>query len=214
MSNGLSPARLETFADGVFAIAATLLIIDVTVDAPGGELAAAIWYAWPKYAAYAVSFLSIGIWWVNHHIGMEVVGRVDRVFLFANIALLACIAFLPFPTRLVADHFRDEGVRAAAITYGLTMTAAAACFAFCWFYATKGRRLVPEPVPQRAITGISRSVLPGVPINAAATLLAFWKPYLGLALFAALALFYVVGSSLFARELGAGAEQAPTSGSS
>ena len=196
----METSRLETFADGVFAIAATLLIIDVSVHAPGAELGAALKHSWPQYTAYAVSFLMIGIWWVNHHAYMAVIDRVDRAFLFATIALLACIAFLPFPTRLVAEHFRDDGVRAAAITYGLTMTAAAICFAFCWFYAASGRRLIAETADQRTVSGLSRSVIPGVPINAAATLVALWSPYTALALFAALALFYVLGSSLFGRD--------------
>ncbi len=196
----METSRLEFFADGVFAIAATLLIIDVSVHAPGAELGAALVHSWPQYAAYAVSFLIIGIWWVNHHACMAVIGRVDRIFLFANIALLTCIAFLPFPTGLVAAHFRDDGVRAAAITYGLTMTAAAICFTFSWFYAATGRRLIAGAADQRAVSGLTRSVIPGVPINAAATLVALWSPYTALALFAALALFYVVGSSLFGRD--------------
>ena len=191
---------METFADGVFAIAATLLIIDVSVTAPGAELGAALEHSWPQYAAYAVSFLIIGIWWVNHHAHMAVIDRVDRTLLFATIAMLACIAFLPFPTRLVAEHFRDDGVRAAAITYGLTMTAAAICFAFCWFHAARGRRLIAETADRRTVSGMSRSVIPGVPINATATLIALWSPYTALALFAALAFFYVLGSSLFARD--------------
>ena len=196
----METARLETFADGIFAVAATLLIFGVSVKAPGGELGAALRHSWPEYAAYGVSFVMIGIWWVNHHAFLNLVGRADRIFLFANIALLACIAFLPFPTRLVADHFRDDGVRAAAVTYGLTMTAAAICFACCWLYAGSRRRLIAETVDQRVVDGMTRSVLPGAPINAAATLVAFWSPYTALALFAALALFYVVGSSLFGRD--------------
>jgi len=140
----METSRLETFADGVFAIAATLLIIDVSVHAPGAELGAALKHSWPQYAAYAVSFLIIGIWWVNHHASMAVIDRVDRTLLFATIAMLACIAFLPFPTRLVAEHFRDDGVRAAAITYGLTMTTPAICFALSWFYAARGPRAVPQ----------------------------------------------------------------------
>lgn len=196
----METSRLESFADGVFAIAATLLIIDVSVNAPGAELGAALKHSWPQYAAYAVSFLIIGIWWVNHHTHMAVIDRVDRTLLFATIAMLACIAFLPFPTRLVAEHFRDDGVRAAAITYGLTMTAAAICFAFCWLHAASGRRLIAETADEGVVSGISRSVIPGVPINAAATLVALWSPYTALALFAALALFYVVGSSVFRRD--------------
>ena len=142
----------------------------------------------------------IGIWWVNHHAYMEVIDRVDRTLLFGTIAFLACIAFLPFPTRLVAEHFRDDGVRAASITYGLTMTAAAICATSFWFYAARGRRLIAETADQHAVSALSRALIPGVPINAAATLVALWSPYTSLALFASLALFYVLGGSLFGND--------------
>jgi uncharacterized membrane protein len=199
-SRAVETSRLEIFADAIFAIAATLLILDVSVRAPAASLSAAVKHAWPQYAAYGVSFLIIGIWWVNHHHCMRLINRVDRTFLFANIALLACIAFLPFPTELVAEHLRDSGVRTAAITYGLTMTAAAVCFILFWFYAASGRRLIAESVDQSAVTGFSRSTLPGLVINAAATIVAFWSPYTALVLFAGSALFYVVGSSLFGQD--------------
>lgn len=196
----METTRLELFADAVFAIAATLLIIDVSVDAHGDELGSALIDAWPQYVAYAVSFLLIGTWWVTHHSCMLVIGRADRPFIFANIALLACVAFLPFPTRLVGEHFRDDGVGAAAITYGLTVTAGAICFTSLWFYAAIGRRLIAETAEQRVVDGLSRSAIPGVPVSAAATLVALWSPYTALALFAALALFYALGSSLLAAD--------------
>lgn len=190
---------MEMFSDGVFAIAATLLIIDVSVDATGAELGEALEHAWPQYLAYAGSFLMIGVWWVNHHAFMAVVDRADRTLLFATIAFLACVAFLPFPTRLVAEHLRDDGVRAATITYGLTVTAAAICATVLWFYAARGRRLIAEKADQRTVDALSRSLLPAVPINAAVTLVALWNAYTALALFAALALFYALGSSLLQR---------------
>jgi uncharacterized membrane protein len=193
-------ARLETFADGVFAIAATLLIIDVSADAPGGGLGAALEHHWPQYAAYAVSFVTIGIMWVNHHACLHLIDRADRPFLFLNIALLACIAFVPFPTKLVAEHLHDAGVRAAALTYGLTMTATAICFALFWFYAATGRRLITETADQRVVSGISRSYLPGAPIYVGATLVALWSPHTAIVLFAAIAGFYVLESSLFGRD--------------
>jgi uncharacterized membrane protein len=193
-------ARLETFADGVFAIAATLLIIDVSADAKGGALGAALEHHWPQYAAYAVSFVTIGIMWVNHHACLQVIDRTDRRWLFINIALLGCIAFVPFPTQLIAEHLHDDGVRAAAITYGLTMTATAICFALFWFYAAIGRRLIAESAPQRMITGISRAFAPGTFIYGGATLVALWSPHTAIALFAAIAGFYVLESSLFGRE--------------
>jgi TMEM175 potassium channel family protein len=192
-------ARLETFADGVFAIAATLLIIDVTADAPGAALGVELRHAWPQYAAYAVSFVTIGIMWVNHHACMELIERADRRFLFVNIALLACIAFVPFPTRLVAEHLRDDGLRAAALTYGLTMTATSICFFTFWFYASIGRRLIAAGADERMVQGISRAFLPGVPIYATATLAALLSPTASVILFALIAAFYVVESSAFAR---------------
>jgi uncharacterized membrane protein len=191
--------RLETFADGVFAIAATLLIIDVTADAEGGALGAALTHAWPQYVAYAVSFMTIGIMWVNHHACLHLIGSADRRFLFINVALLACIAFVPFPTHLVAEHLRDDGLRAAALTYGLTMTATSICFFTFWFYAAIGRRLIAAAADERMVRGISNAFMPGVPIYGAATLVALASPEASVALFAAIALFYVLESSIFAR---------------
>jgi uncharacterized membrane protein len=196
---GVSTARLETFADGVFAIAATLLIIDVTADARGSALGRELAHAWPQYVAYAVSFATISIMWVNHHACLALIDRADRRFLFLNVALLACIAFVPFPTRLVAEHLRDGGLRAAALAYGLTMTATAVCFFGFWFYAAIGRRLIAPGADERLVRGISRSYLPGAPIYGAATLVALASPTASVTLFAAIALFYVVESSVFAR---------------
>jgi TMEM175 potassium channel family protein len=193
----VSTERLETFADGIFAIAATLLVIDVSVAAHGHELGHALVHAWPQYAAYAVSFLLIGVMWVNHHVCFSQIDKVDRTFLFINVGFLMSVAFLPFPTRLVAEHLRDGGERAAALTYGVTMTLIAAGFVAFWFYAAIGRRLIAENADQRTVSGISRSYLPGVPFSTAATLVALWSPSVSLGLFAGMAVFYVLESSLF-----------------
>ena len=195
----METARLETFADGVFAIAATLLIIDVNADATGGALGAQLTHSWPQYVAYAVSFVTIGVMWVNHHTCMSLIARADRRFLFINVALLACIAFVPFPTRLIAEHLRDDGLRAAALTYGLTLTATAICFFAFWFYAAIGRRLIAPDADERLVRGISRSYLPGTPIYATATLVALASPVASVVCFAAITGFYVIESSLFAR---------------
>jgi uncharacterized membrane protein len=189
--------RLEMFSDAVFAIAATLLVIGVTANAPGGQLGPVLKHSWPQYVAYFVTFVLIGSWWVNHHQVLSMIGHSDRTFLYANIGLLACIAFLPFPTKLVAEHFRDNGVRAAAIAYGLTATAAAICSVACWFYAARRRRLIAESVDQHEVNSMTRLIIPGIPINAAATLVAVWSPYTGLVMFAAIVVFYVVGSTMY-----------------
>jgi uncharacterized membrane protein len=193
----VSTARLETFADGVFAIAATLLIIDVSVEAEGPKLGSALAHSWPQYAAYAVSFLTIGIIWVNHHACFEQIDRIDRRFLFMNVCFLLCVAFIPFPTRLVAQHFRDEGARAAAVAYGLTLTTTAIFFSLLWFYAATGRRLIRADADQRLVSGISRSYLPGVPTYLLATAIAFVNATAAVAMFGAIAVFYVLESSIF-----------------
>jgi TMEM175 potassium channel family protein len=196
----VSTARLETFADGVFAIAATLLIIDVSVEAEGDRLAHDLVHSWPQYAAYVVSFLTIGIIWVNHHACFTQIDRTDRRFLFLNVGFLMCVAFIPFPTRLVAEHLRDDGARAAAVAYGVTLTLTAVFFVLLWFYAATGRRLIRADADQRVVSGISRSYMPGVPIYATATAVAFLSAWVAVAMFAAIALFYVVESSLFGSE--------------
>src|SRR5439155_24118334 len=136
----MDTGRLETFADGVFAIAATLLILNVDVgcDAAPCELRAQIFHAWPAYVAYAASFSTIGIIWANHHTVMNQIARADRSFLMLTVVFLMVIAFIPFPTRLVATHIGDASIanaRAATVTYGLTLTLTAVMFNVVWFYA-------------------------------------------------------------------------------
>jgi uncharacterized membrane protein len=195
----LRPARLEAFADGVFAIAATLLILNVDAQIPGdaSDLGASILHIWPSYLAYAVSFVTIGIMWVNHHTVMAQIDRTDRRFLFANIGLLMCIAFVPFPTRLVAEHIRGDGARDAALTYGFTMVATAIMFSVTWFYASRGGRLLRRDADPAVVSGISRSYLPGPWIYLAAALLAFVSPTASVLAFLAIAAAYVLESSIF-----------------
>ena len=194
----MRPARLEAFADGVFAIAATLLILNVDAQIPGdaSDLGASILHIWPSYLAYAVSFVTIGIMWVNHHTVMAQIDRTDRRFLFANIGLLMCIAFVPFPTRLVAEHIRGDGARNAALVYGFTMVATAIMFNITWFYASRGGRLLRSDANPAVVSGITRSYLPGPWIYLAAALLAFVSPAASVIAFLAIATLYVVESSI------------------
>jgi uncharacterized membrane protein len=195
----MNTSRLETFADGVFAIAATLLILNVDAQVTGDftDLGSRLLHIWPSYLAYAVSFVTIGIMWVNHHTVMSQVDRTDRRFLLATVGLLVCIAFVPFPTRLVAEHIRGEGARDAALTYGFTMVATAIMFSVTWFYASRGKRLLRADADPAVVSGISRSYLPGPWIYLTATLIAFASPATSVVLFMAIALFYVVESAIF-----------------
>jgi len=193
-----STARLETFSDGVFAIAATLLILEIT---PSGEgsVAHQLVAEWPSYAAYAISFLTLGIVWVNHHTVFGLIARVDRTFLFINVVFLMVIAFSPFPTRVLAEHLR-EGSKAAAFAYGLTYTLMAACYGALWFYAATNRRLLVDDADPRLVSGISRSFAPGSVVYLVATLSSLISADLAVVLYAGIALFYVFESSLFGRD--------------
>ena len=195
----MNTSRIETFADGVFAIAATLLIlnVDAQISEDVHDLGTELLHIWPSYLAYAVSFITIGIMWINHHTVMSQIDRTDRRFLVATVGLLLCIAFVPFPTRLVAEHIRGEGAQDAALAYGFTMVATAIMFSITWFYASRGKRLLRPDADPAIVTGISRSYLPGPFIYLAATLIAFASPTTSVVLFMAIALFYVIESAIF-----------------
>jgi len=194
----LSTGRVEAFADGVFAIAATLLILNVDAqiadDVP--DLGEKLLHIWPSYLAYAVSFVTIGIMWINHHTVMSQLGKVDRRFLVATVGLLMCIAFVPFPTRLVAENIRGDNAEPAALAYGFTMVATAIMFNITWFYASRGKRLLRPDADPAVVSGLNRAYLPGPWIYLAATLIAFASPVASVIVFLALALFYVVESSV------------------
>src|SRR6266700_5068460 len=100
--------RAEAFSDGVFAVAITVLVFGLLPVGTGDHVTKALLSAWPQYFAYVVSFLTIGIMWLNHHRIMRQLERVDEPFVFLNIGLLLCIAFVPFPTRVLAEFVRTD----------------------------------------------------------------------------------------------------------
>jgi uncharacterized membrane protein len=195
----VATSRLTAFSDGVLAIAATLLILDVR--ATGDPLGHELLHIWPSYVAYATSFTTIGIIWVNHHTVIDQIDHVDRRFLFINLFFLMVVAFIPFPTQLVADHIRDGGANArdAAIAYGFTCTFMAVSFGLLWLYAVRDGRLLRRDADPLTVAGITRSFRPGVPLYLGSTLIAFASPAVSVSLYAALAALYVLESSIFAR---------------
>ena len=199
----METGRLETFADGVFAIAATLLIlsVDARVGSPrGAALRDELLAAWPSYVAYLVSFLTIGIIWANHHTVMNQIGRADRTFLILTVGFLLVVAFIPLPTRLVAEFIGKDGARAATVTYGITLTLTATMFNAIWFYAARGGRLLRADADERAVRGISKTFVLGPWIYLAATLVAAIAPTVGAIAFMLFALFWVIESSVFGRD--------------
>ena len=197
----MDTGRVEAFSDGVFAIAITLLTLNVVLHRSDGTLGHDLLRLWPSYVAYGVSFLTIGIMWVNHHTIFRHIERVDRRFLLINLMLLMLIAFVPFPTRIAAEYARsDDSRRAAALLYGITLTTTAVFFNSLWLYASRRSGLLAPDADRREVTGITRSYLPGAPMYATATLIAFASSIASLVLFGAIAVFYALSSSLFGRD--------------
>jgi uncharacterized membrane protein len=191
--------RLEAFSDGVFAIAATLLVLEFTVNHQR-DLGSQLVHLWPAYLAYVTSFVTIGIIWMNHHHTVALLGRVDRTFLFVNILLLLTVAFLPFPTKLVAEDLRLPGSEEAAVlVYTATLLLMAALHQAWWRSARSGRRLIADGVPDSTLRAVDRSYVAGVPAYAVAFLVGFFSPLAAVLITFAIAAFYLPSAALFDR---------------
>jgi uncharacterized membrane protein len=190
--------RLETFSDGVLAIAATLLVLEFGVHASSGpQLGDELLHLWPSYLAYVTSFLTIGIIWINHHHCVATLARADRTLLFLNLLLLLVIGFLPFPTKLVAQYLHQPGQQAAVLAYDATFVVMSIVYNAWWRYASGNRRLIAEHVPDSTVKAISRAFNPGVPMYVVALLVALVSPLASVALTFAIAAFYLPSAALF-----------------
>lgn len=188
--------RLEAFSDGVLAIAITLLVLEVKVPSAGhGKLLAALRDQWPSYAAYALSFVVIGIMWVNHHGIFERIAHVDRPLLLLNLALLMGIAFLPFPTALFADYLREGGANShvAAAVYGAAMVIIAAGFAMMLGYLARKPELLVNCHPAGARAAM-RNSWAGCAVYSASIGLAFVSAVASLVLWAVMALYFTIST--------------------
>jgi uncharacterized membrane protein len=144
--------RIEAFSDGVFAIAITLLVLDLHLpDTSKHGVLRGLVDEWPQFAAYVTSFFIIGIMWANHHSMFRSIVRADRTLLFLNLLLLLWTTLLPFPTRLVAEHLRGGGSNAAQAeaVYSATLTLAAIAFSLIWTHAVRHGRLIAAPMSPR-----------------------------------------------------------------
>jgi uncharacterized membrane protein len=191
----MSSRRTEAFSDGVFAIAITLLVLDLVVpskqEAAEQGLAHALAQEWPAYFAYLVSFLIIGIIWVNHHTVFDKVRLVDRPVLFANLALLLFVSLIPFPTHLLAEYLTaGSDSHVAAAVYSATMFAMGLAFATLWLALTRDARLLHEGVDPRASRMALRRFSIGSVFYLATIGLSFVNATATLTVHAALAIYY------------------------
>jgi uncharacterized membrane protein len=130
--------------------------------------------------------------WINHHYVFSLIDRVDRTMLLLNTTLLLMIAFVPFPTAVLAQFVETDGARAAAVLYGATLTLTAVNYFAWWRYASTDRRLIAASVPDDAIDDITRAYVPGAFLYGGAMLVAFAEPWLSAALYLGIAVFYAL----------------------
>jgi uncharacterized membrane protein len=188
--------RLEAFSDGVIAIAITLLVLEISVpDAPAGKLFDELLDSWASYAAFALSFVVIGIMWVSHHSMFERIARVDRGLLFSNLLLLLGIAFLPFPTALLAKYVEEGGsnASAAAAIYSAVMALIGIAFIGLWVHLERHPELLVDGVDPALLRRSIHLSMVGPVVYGLSIGLAFVSPLACLVVYALMAVYFAAG---------------------
>jgi uncharacterized membrane protein len=186
--------RVEAFSDGVFAIAMTLLVLNVKVPTANqpGQLGSLLWQQWPSYLAFVISFAFIGIMWVNHHRLFAHIRRIDHTLLVLNGALLLGVTAVPFPTAVLAQYLGKPDEKAATMLYAGTYVVVAVFFNVLWRYAASGHRLLGDEVDVAEVSRITRQYAYGPLLYLACFALAYINVAASLALNVALAIFFAL----------------------
>lgn len=192
----MGPGRLHALIDGIFAIALTLLVLDLPKPVHSARLVPDLLGAWPSYAAYLVSFITIGILWIEHHGMMSAVRGINRRFLERTLIFLLFISIIPWPTALAADY-ADQAVpeaRAVAVLYAATMLMMGLTFAWGWSYLAAHPELVAEPARPALPAGARRALLGGL-VYLIAIAVAFLSPKASFAIDAIVAVYFAASRS-------------------
>ena len=187
--------RVEAFSDGVFAIAITLLILDVHVPRDLTEtttLADALLRQWPSYLGFLTSFALIGIMWINHHKLFTLIKRTDHLLLVFNALLLLGATIVPFTTSLLAEYIGQSEQRLAAMVYTGNFFVIAIFFNLLWRYAARGHRLLGYDVSEAEVRSINRAYALGPPVYLLCFAIAYFSVPLALGMTIALVIFYAL----------------------
>jgi len=187
-------SRLEAFSDGVFAVAITLLALNLTVAGPAGQgsLAHQLYEKWPAFAGYLISFLTIGIIWVNHHVLIRSITKVDRMLLFVNLMLLLFVVLIPFGTATAADYLPHNtwDARLAMAIYSGIFLGMSAGFGAIFEWTLHGHR-VSEPLPTEQHWAARRRFVGGGLVYAVAVVIALFNALAAFVLIALVAVYYI-----------------------
>ena len=200
--------RVEAFSDGVFAIAITLLVLELRV--PSGlegdsALLDSLWQLWPKYVAFVASFFTIGITWVNHHRLFTLIGRTNTPLLLLNLLLLMTISLVPFPTGIVAEYLAEPGGETtAALAYNGLFVVMSIAFNVLWRYSAGNNRLLSPDADPMAVRKITQQYMFGPLFYVAAFVVAFFSPLLSLVIDILLAIFFALPGPPLMKQTGRG----------
>ena len=190
----LLAGRMEALSDGVFAIAVTLLDLDIAV--PGHAKSAhalldSVARLWPSYLAYVVSFSTIGAVWLGHSAITEYLDRIDGGFIRLNLLVLLLVSFLPLPTRLFASYIGKNGPeRVAATIYGACLLLTLMLLLILWRYSVR-ERLVRPDARDEEIQLLTRRLTPGLFAYVALIVVGLWVPVVAVGGYLAIALYYI-----------------------
>jgi uncharacterized membrane protein len=193
MESRWAGGRTEAFSDGVFAIAVTLLVLDLHVpESDLNDLWHGIVHQWPNYLAYATSFITIGGIWLAHHAIFRRLRYVNTQVMRLNLLLLMTVSFLPFPTGLAAQAIRDTNAeRVAVIFYGTSLLLVSVVLAALWRTAARDPKLLRPEVTEQEIRAITNRATPNIGLYVGATVLAVFHPNAAAGFYLAIALVTV-----------------------
>ena len=190
---GLRTGRLESFSDGVFAIAATLLVLDIAVPSEANhDLLRSVARLWPSYLAYVVSFATIGAVWLGHNAITDYLERVNAGFIRLNLLLLLIVSFLPLPTRLFTDYIRhEEAERVAGTIYGITLLLASALLLVLWRYARRDGLVRPDAADEE-IQLLTKRLTPGLTAYLVLIVAGLFVPVIAVIGYLTIALYFII----------------------
>jgi uncharacterized membrane protein len=188
----LRTSRMEAFSDGIFAIASTLLVLDLAVPAVSSDVAGQLREQWPIYLAYLVSFATIGQAWLGHSVNTEYLDRADSILLRLNLVLLFFVSLLPFPTHMLAEYFSSTTAERIAVTvYGLNLLAISGFTSILWHYAV-AEHLVTRDRSEADVRSLTSKLDPSLLSYAVAIGIGLVLPKLAVALYLLIALFVII----------------------
>jgi uncharacterized membrane protein len=206
----LRTSRMEAFSDGIFAIASTLLVLDLAIPAASSDVGHSLLKQWPTYLAYLVSFATIGNAWLNHSVITEYLERADAILLRLNLVLLFFVSVLPYPTHMLAEYLSSQNAERIAVTiYGLNLLAISAFTSLTWHYAVS-EGLVRQDNKEDEVRAISRKLDPSLVSYAVGIGIGLLWPSVAVVLYLIIALFVIIPFRAVFRLIRRGRTRGPT----